>query len=107
MASLKTKNWEAWEDRTPGPQGSTLHVTGSVETSNSNQKAQLTEAEPQGFNPTILILNLSLASSGSGSTVMGWKEARFAKTIKVGQYSNVEIRSDGDTVASCKVEVAR
>jgi hypothetical protein len=107
MARPKTKGWEAWENRMPGPEGSTLHVTGWVETSNSSHVPELTEAEPQGFNPAILVLNLSIAGGGVGGTVISWKEARFSKKIKTGQFANVEIRSDGETIATCKVDVAR
>ncbi len=99
-----TKYWKAWEDRQP-PALLALHVTGEVETGNSNQSPHLKEAVPQGINPTILILNLSLTASGAGTTMMGWKHVRFDKSISREHYASVDIHWDGESIAKCKVEV--
>jgi hypothetical protein len=101
---MQTKDWKAWENDQPGTGGPTLHVTGLVETSNSNQTPVLTEASPQGINPAILILNLSITTSGVGNDVMGWKPAPFRKSVKRGQYSTVDIHHDGKSIAQVDVK---
>lgn len=105
----ETKEWSAWEDRQPGPgRGPTLHVTGEVKISNTNQKPRLNEASPQGINPLILILDLKIDSEGVGiEPVNPWAMAKFEKPVTKGQYSDVEIRSDGQTIANCKVKVVQ
>ncbi len=100
----RTRNWKALEDRQP-PGPLTLYVTGEVETSNSNQIAQLREAVPQGINPTILILNLTITESGAGNAVMGWKPVRFEKKLTRDHYLSVDIHWEGKSIATCKVEV--
>ena len=105
MANVpNNKNWKAWEDRQP-PALLALHVTGDVETGTSNQTPHLEQAVPQGKNPTILILNLTLATSGAGATVIGWKQARFEKGISREHYASVDIHWDGESIAMSKVEV--
>ena len=103
----RTRNWKAWEDRLPGPgMGVALYVTGEAETSNSNQTLHLHEAVPQGINPTILILDLTLTTSGIGNAVMDWKSVRFEKKLSRDHYSNVDVRWERESIANCKVEVA-
>lgn len=49
--------WKAWHDRMPcGPP--TLHVTGKCSVPTEGWKAALQQHEPQGLNPTILMLDL-------------------------------------------------
>jgi len=98
-----TKNWKAWQDlQPPGPP--TLHVTGEVETTNSNQTPHLAEASPQGTNPKILLLNLSITTAGTGLTVIDFKQVTFTKKISKDQYTSVDIFLDGEQVGSAKVE---
>jgi hypothetical protein len=106
QSRLNIRNCKAWEDR-QGPGGPTLHVTCEVETSNSNQTPQLKEAVPQGINPAILILDLSITSTGIGNPVMGWKQAKFEKKVSAGQYTSVDIHSNGQSVCTCKVEIVQ
>jgi hypothetical protein len=97
-----TKNWKAWQDlQPPGPP--TLHATGEVETTNSNQP-HLSEANPQGTNPKILLLNLTITTAGTGLTVVEFKQVAFTKRISKDQYTSVEIFSDGEQVGTAKVE---
>ncbi|UXA04441.1 hypothetical protein KXD96_15555 [Mycobacterium sp. SMC-2] len=49
--------WKAWHDRMPGG-APTLHVTGKCCFPTAGWKAALQRREPQGFNPTILMLEL-------------------------------------------------
>ncbi len=101
-----TRNWKAWEDRLPGPgMGVAIFDTGEVETSNSNQIPHLREAVPQGINPTILILDLTLTTSGTGNAVMDWKSVRFEKKLSREHYLSVDTHWEGKSIATCKVEV--
>lgn len=101
-----TRNWKSLEDRLPGPgMGVAIFVTGEVETSNSNQTPQLREAVRQGMNPTILILDLTFTTSGTGSAVMDWKSARFKKKLSRDNYVSVDIHWEYKSIATCKVEV--
>jgi hypothetical protein len=59
------RTWFAWENRQPvGP--TRLHVGGEVETPSAHRIPKLTRANPQGINPKILILNLTIEDSGKG-----------------------------------------
>ena len=103
-----TRNWKAWEDRQPSPgSGPTLHVVGEVQTSNTNQTPHLDEATPQGINPAILILDLSITTSGVGNTVMGWKPVKFEKKVSPGQHTSVDVRWEGQSIAGCEVEIVQ
>ena len=103
-----TRNWKSMEDRLPGPgMGVAIYVTGEVETSNSNQTPHLREAARQGMNPTILILDLTLITGGSGisNAVMDWKSALFEKKLSRDHYVSVDIHWEHRSIAACKVEV--
>lgn len=102
----RTRSWKAWEDRLPGPgMGVAVYVKGEVETSNSNQTPHLREAVPQGINPTILILNLTIPESEAGNAVMGWKPVWFEKKLTRDHYISVDTHWEGKLIATCKVEV--
>jgi hypothetical protein len=75
-----------------------LTVTGEVETRRSNETPGLVEASPQGINPDILILDVTIATDGAGNDVMAWKEVvPFVKPISRRQYTHVTIRREDDT----------
>ena len=91
----QTSNWKAVEDRQPS--GVSLRVTGTVTTTMSNQEPHLTKARPQGINPSILLLDLSIATTGDvGSTVMGERNVEYREDISAGQYTSIEIRYEGN-----------
>ena len=81
-------------------------MIGKVETSNTNQTPRLSEHVPQGINPKILLLDLTITTKDAGNPVMGWRELRFEKPITRDQYSNVDILWDGDIIEHLKVETA-
>jgi hypothetical protein len=94
----QTSNWKAVEDRQPP--GVNLTVTGKVKTTNSNQVPHLAKANPQGFNPAILLLDLSITTSGdAGGTVNGTRDVEYREDIKAGQYTSVQIRHEGKGIA--------
>jgi hypothetical protein len=98
----QSRNWLAVEgtDFTGGHRK--LVVTGEVETTNGNQTPKLTPAVPQGINPKVLILELSVETAGLGADVMGWKRACHIQTIAHNQFTDVSIV--GAAEASIKVE---
>ena len=85
--------------------GVAIYVTGEVETGNSNQTPHLREAARQGMNPTILILDLTLITGGTGNTAMDWKSALFEKKLSRDHYVSVDIHWGYKSIATCKVEV--
>ena len=106
VAAPKSQEWNAIENRQP-PHGETvpLKVTGKVATTNANQMPYLAEAVPQGINKKILILNLTITSSGSGATVLGEKDVGFEKKVTPGQHTSVDIHWEGQSIAQRDVKV--
>jgi hypothetical protein len=105
MASkaLNTRNWTATErDKDISGGGRILTVAGEVEVGNTGDNPVLKEAVSQGPNPTILILDLTI-QSGTGSTVMNWKQTQFEKPVDPQQYKRVDIRFGDSDIASIEV----
>jgi hypothetical protein len=106
MPAPRNKNWKAWQNlQPPGPPR--LIVTGQVELSNTNETPDLREHVPQGINPEILLLDLSITAHGVGNPVMTWRDVRFEKSIQRDQYSTVEISWDGQRIESLSVETVQ
>lgn len=102
-----TKGWEAWLNKMPMSPHSIL-VTGQVETTAGNMTPELAKASPQGINPNILLLDLSLkTSSGVGTAVMGFKQARFDEKPAAADYTEVHIRYEGAVIEKITVKVAQ
>ena len=58
MASeLPNRNWHAWLNTMP-PGPSTLHVVGDICVESAGTVVLLVAREPQGFNPSALMLDL-------------------------------------------------
>ena len=76
MPAPKTRKWRAWLNLQPGSENQ-LHVTGDVEVSATNKEPVLRRAQPQGINPKILILDLSIRELGIGEQVITWREAQY------------------------------
>ena len=99
----KTKNWKAEVLINPGGGGYRLVVRGDVEVGNANETPHLAEHHPQGINPKILMLALTITSHGAGTPAMTWKEVRFEKQVKSDQYTSVDILWEGKSIAQSKV----
>ena len=108
MAAPPNTDWKAYENRMP-PLDETavpFYVIGQVETNNGAIQPVLKEADPQGINPVILILDLTLERVGDvGTEDVAYREARYDAKIAKGQYTSVTIRFEGDDIASAEVEV--
>jgi hypothetical protein len=100
-ANPNTRNWKAWLDLEP-PALSTFHVVGEVEVSATNKEPVLTKADPQGIDPSTLLLDLTIRETGdAGDQVMTWREAHYQETwVTRGQYKQVDIRWEDEIIAS-------
>lgn len=107
MDAPSSKDWAAWEDQMPpNPPGPTLHVKGEVETPSSNIVPVLTAAAPQGINPKIFILKLTLEDNGKlGTQEVDCRLAKFEKDISPDQYSQVQINWKGAVIELLDVQV--
>lgn len=93
----KTDKWTAREN-THGKRV-LLIVSGLVQVTSTNKDPILKEAR-SGINPKILILDLTIKSSGGpGLDVLVWKRATFSKVVRVGQFDSVDVHWDGDSIA--------
>ena len=79
-------------------------MVGQVQTSSTNETPQLSEHVPQGINPKIFLLDLTITASGKGDMLMSWQEVRFFASIERDQYSNVDILWDGKRIESLEVQ---
>lgn len=99
--AVNCKNWQAWLDTMP-PRPPVIHVTGDVIVGNPGLVANLTKREPQGINPTALILDLHLVQQpGNWIQVVSCATAKFERTLaRDGEgYSSIEIFSDNERIA--------
>jgi hypothetical protein len=88
----KAGEWKAWVDLMPGPSGPTLHVHGTISVYGKAHHT-LEKAEPQGSNPTILLLEvLPAPSAGDVTTNLKYQE----KVSDAKQYAQVQIREIED-----------
>ena len=81
-----------------------LRVTAEIEVGSTGDTPHLCEAVPAGFNPRILILELTIRDGGGGE-VMNWKPARFERSVSERQFQSVEVRYQGSTIATATVQV--
>ena len=100
-----TKDWKATLDVQPHirPQPETLRVAGEVDVGNIGASAHLKEASPQGTNPEILLLRLTITLDREGVPKRVYKEAKFHKVAKKGEYKTVQILWEGEVIADMPV----
>jgi hypothetical protein len=90
-------NWKAWQNSMP-PGPSTINVTGSCTFPTHGYKAKLTKAVPQGINPAILLLKLTITKpSGPVIQIPQKVEVRFRDKAPR-RYTHVTILPDMVTV---------
>lgn len=106
MACPKTREFSAWINLMPGSDPK-LIVTGKVETNASNMHPKLKEAVPQGINPHVLLLTLTIDQTGDlGTQDISYRPARFEKPAERGQYTQVQISFDGESCLTLDVTEA-
>lgn len=99
--AAQCRNWQAWLNTMP-PKPDDFHVTGDVLVGNPGIHPALTMREPQGINPTILLLDLHLIQQpGMWPQVMTCAPARFDRVMppNATNYQSVEIYSGNEQVA--------
>ena len=104
MTAPKTRNWSANE--LPDFAGHRYHlkVHGEVETSATNYAPKLTEHIPQGFNPRILLLDLTIVKTAEfGGQVVAFRSADYDRPTNGHQYDEVDILFDGEIIERIKV----
>lgn len=91
------KGWKAWQNSMP-PGPSTINVVGQCTFPTHGYKVKLTKAVPQGINPAILLLKLTITKpTGPVILTPEKKEVRFrAKAPR--KYTHVTILPDNVTV---------
>jgi hypothetical protein len=96
---LETGEWAAWENRMPGGPRA-LHVTGEVVVRHAGYDCTLAPAEPQGFNPAILMLELTVEEKpGMHAQAIQTRGVRFDLEGYVGGYTAISILHEGEVIA--------
>lgn len=97
--------WRATINKMPPPPD-VLHVRGHVEVANPGVDVVLNRRNPQGTNPTILLLDLVLVQQpGEWPQVVVTKLATYEEKHSDLAYVTVEIHAQGQPVVSIPVEV--
>lgn len=100
-----TKNWSATLNKMP-PGPTSLAVTGEVETTMGGTTVTLSKKVPQGTNPTILLLDLTVKQPEVGTAVMGWAKPRFDEKPAAAEYKEVHVMYDSAVIEKIKVSEA-
>ncbi len=101
----RTRNWKALEMPDFAGRDYHLSVSGEVEVSATNKTPHLTQHAPQGFNPRVLLLDLTIRTDGGfGADVMTWKAVSLRQSTSGNQYDEVDILFDGDVIERIKVD---
>ena len=103
MGALNTRNWNAFCNKMP-PKPDNFYVIGEVETSSGNKVPVLKPSVPQGINPSILMLDLTIEDTGlPGPQVIDYREARYDRGSCDG-ITEVVIMCEGEPIASMSVQ---
>jgi hypothetical protein len=98
-------SWKASISKMPPPPD-VLHVRGPVTVPNPGVEPFLSRKEPQGTNPTILLLDLVLVQlPGEWPQVIVTKLATYQETGNDLPCVTVEIHAEGQPVVSVPVEI--
>ena len=97
----KTKDWSARENKHK-PKGLHLIFSGLVEVSTTGKQAVLKEAGPVG---KVLPLDLAIKDGEvkDPKPIMVWTEAYYHKEVSANAFDRVDIRWDGQTIATVPV----
>jgi hypothetical protein len=89
------KEFTATLDKMPGA-NNTLHVRGTVTVPTTGWTVTIDEADPQGVNPNILILDVKkVKPTGPAGDIVEHIPVHFDKLYSA-DYTDVTIRGDGD-----------
>jgi hypothetical protein len=104
---IKTQNWHAWINKMPPPP-ERLHVWGEVEVSNPGVEVALFKRQPQGINPTIILLDLFLIQRpGIWPDLVMLKPAVYEEIGRSLAYVTAQVFHQGEGIASIPVEIVQ
>jgi len=90
--------WWAWEDMMPGGPRS-LHVVGQIMMPTPGYKLTLTRSEPQGINPTVLLLDLKeTPPPGIVAQHLALTKVIFDESPAPRLYSHIHVRGTKTTI---------
>jgi hypothetical protein len=97
---ITTSNWNAWVDRQP-PGPAAFHLTGIVELPHAGFEVSLAPSEPQGFNPAILMMELTVTElDGLHTQAIEGRGVRYDISPYEGNlYREVSIMHQGEMIA--------
>ena len=99
-----TRNWKANELPDFVGRHYRIVVTGDVEVTATNLTPKLSFHVPQGFNPRILLLDLTIVSSGGfGGQIVFYKSVLFTRATSGNRYDEVDILFGGKIIKRIKV----
>jgi hypothetical protein len=105
MTAPNTRNWSAKE--LPDFAGHRYHieVNGEVETLATNFSPRLAEHVPQGINPRILLLDLTIVKTAEfGGQIVEFHKVAFEHQTSGLQYDEVDILFEGEIIQRIKVD---
>jgi hypothetical protein len=104
MTAPNTRNWSANELSDFAGGHYHIEVNGEVQTSATNYLPKLAEHVPQGFNPRILLLDLTIVKVAEiGGQVVEYHKAAFKHPTSGNQYDEVDILFEGEVIERIKV----
>ena len=98
MPKLLKDTFKAWIDTMPGPGSQKkLIVIGKAEVPTGGWTGSMRRANPQGINPKILIVDVTLQKpSGPAPDVISKIDLRYEEAPPQVDYSNVTVRYDNE-----------
>lgn len=104
MTAPNTRNWSANELSDLVGRHYHIEVNGEVETPATNYSPKLAEHVPQGFNPRILLLDLTIVKTAEvGGQIVEYHKFAFEHPTSGHQYDEVDILFDGAIIERIKV----
>jgi hypothetical protein len=104
MTAPRTRKWSANELLDFVHHRYHLKVTGEVETPATNLLPKLTEHVPQGFNPRIFLLDLTIVKTAEiGAPLEAFRNATYDRPTTGNEFDEVDILFDGQIIEHIKV----
>lgn len=102
--ATRSGGWKAWVNTMPPPPDD-IHVVGELLVPNPGVDAVLSKAVPQGFNPDILVLNLTFFQKpGFWPQMVSWAQARYDAVLLGDAPTEVQVLLYGSLLDSMEVE---
>jgi len=100
----QTRDWYAWNNKMP-PKPDDFHIVGEVLVANPGVEVALHRRDPQGINPQMLQLTLTLNQKpGVWPSVLTWQEVRFDKILVNSSYDSVQILFEQAIIQTVRVD---